>query len=152
MHSATRVTVCAVWCTAALSATAAPLAHLPAGLYRESGATVTTFSGGKPMQPLLSEGNLVREVCVPADSGAWYAEQLRRFPQALSPQMREQGINRIEVRSRVGTDSAGRPEVWIGYTQVSRNPNLGGISRLHSHLLFSYLGQPCPLDTSAAAD
>ncbi|MDO4693161.1 MAG: hypothetical protein Q4A62_00830 [Eikenella sp.] len=147
-----RLAACAALCAAALNAAAAPLTKLPAGLYRESGATVTTFSGGEPMQPLVSEGNLVREVCVPADSGAWYAEQLRRFPQAVTPQMREQGVNRIEVRSRVGTDSAGRPEVWIGYTQVSRNPNLGGISRLHSHLLFSYLGKPCPIDASAAAD
>lgn len=146
--SPARLAACAALCTAALSAAAAPLENLPPGLYRESGATVTTFSGGKPMQPLVSEGNLVREVCAPADSGTWYAEQLRRFPQTLSPQMRAQGISQIELRSRVGTDAAGHPEVWIGYTQVNRNPNLGGISRLHSHLLFTYLDKPCPADAT----
>lgn len=80
-----RCGLCAAGWFAACSAAAAPLANLPAGLYRESGATETTYSGGStPLQPRLSEGNPVREVCVPADNSARYAEQLRRFPQALS--------------------------------------------------------------------
>lgn len=58
----------------------------------------------------------------------------------------------MELRSRVGTDSAGRSEVWIGYTQESPNPDSGKVSRLHSHLVFTYLGKPCPIGAPAAVD
>lgn len=132
-------------------AVAAPLAQLPGGLYRQSGNTTITFSGGNPPQPPVSPGIAAeREVCIPADSGAWYEEQLSRFPQTVTPAMQERGVIRVSLRSRIGTDSEGRPELWFGYSEDSRAGESEVVSHRHTNWVYTYSGRPCPADAAAA--
>lgn len=131
---------------------AAPLDNLPSGRYRQSGNTTTTFSGGSQPRPPLSPSIAAeREVCIPADSGAWYEVQLRRFAQTITPQMQDAGVIRTELRARIALNREGRPEVWFGYSEDSRGPEAGMITRRHSNLLYTYSGEPCSLVEAAAA-
>lgn len=151
MNKRIRFSLCAVLLAAAGSTVAEPLANLPAGLYRQSGNTTVTYSGGSWSRPPESPGIAAeRKVCVPADSGAWYQAQLRRFPQTVTPQMQEKGVIRVELRARVGTDREGRPEVWFGYSEDSRDGESEVISHMHTNLFYTYLGKPCPADAAAA--
>ncbi|MCP2041498.1 hypothetical protein L1281_002098 [Neisseria sp. HSC-16F19] len=129
---------------AATAATAAPLDSLPAGLYRESGNTTTTFSNdrGQPPQPPLSPGFApTREVCVPADSGAWYEQQLARFPQEVTAEMRSRGVIRVALNARMETNREGMPEVWFGYSEDSRYADV--VTHRHSNWTYTYLNKPC---------
>ena len=124
------------------TAAAAPLDGLPAGLYRESGNTTTTFSGGGQPRPPLSPGIApASEVCVPADSGAWYEQQLARFPQEVSAEMRSRGVIRVELRTRMESNSEGMAEVWFGYSEDSRYADI--ITHRHTNWTYTYLNKPC---------
>ncbi|EGY52357.1 hypothetical protein [Neisseria shayeganii] len=131
---------------------AAPLENLPAGLYRQGGNTTITYSGGEQPFPPVSPGEAgERTVCIPADSGAWYQQQLARFPQTITPQMQDAGVMRTALRARIDTDREGRPQVWFGYSEDSRGPQPGMLTHTHSNLFYTYLGQACSLVEAAAA-
>lgn len=150
MKTPIRFGLYAVCLAASCVVAAAPLADLPAGLYRQSGNTTVTFSGGCEPQPPLSPSEApVREVCIPADSGAWYEEQLRHFPQTVTRQMQERGVILVALRVRVGTDPEGRSELWFGYSEDSRAGESEVVSHSHTNLVYTYLGQPCPADAAA---